>query len=265
MKPECPIERVPTQLAAIVGLLALGLLPGGVQAANGHCAASSPAHRVAVVELYTSEGCSSCPPADRWLSAIRESGLGADQVLPIALHVDYWDYIGWPDRFADPRFTRRQRELAAQNRLNTIYTPQVVLDGRDWRRWWEAAPFLHAIENINAQKAALDLALAVQWDGDSARVAVTATNGGTLPDRVSVHAGLLESGLASRVTRGENAGETLAHDHVLRAWLPDLGGPGRSLEGRLTVPADARPDRLTWVAMAEGPDGRILQAVSCRF
>src|SRR5688572_7976417 len=91
-------------------LLSTSLLAVPVSAAV--CQASSGGTSVALLELYTSEGCDSCPPADRWVAALRKNGLGPDRVVPLALHVDYWNHLGWTDRFARAAFTERQRELA---------------------------------------------------------------------------------------------------------------------------------------------------------
>jgi hypothetical protein len=93
----------------------------------------SPEGRVSLLELYTSEGCSSCPPADRWLSTLRDDPRLWRLVVPVAFHVDYWDYLGWRDRFADPAHAERQRTLAGQGLLSTVYTPGLVLDGKEWR------------------------------------------------------------------------------------------------------------------------------------
>src|SRR5262245_36872571 len=99
------------------------------------CAAKSPAHTTALVELYTSEGCDSCPPADRWLSSLGGKGYTADRVVPIALHVDYWDYIGWKDPYARAAHSARQRKMASLARAAAIYTPQVLVQGKDFRDW----------------------------------------------------------------------------------------------------------------------------------
>src|SRR4029079_9042142 len=95
----------------------------------GECKARSGAHTTALVELYTSEGCDSCPPADRWLAALASRGHGPDRLVPIALHVDYWDYIGWKDPYAKALFSSRQRKLAQVMRAKIVYTPQVLLQG----------------------------------------------------------------------------------------------------------------------------------------
>src|SRR5579871_5557653 len=98
------------------------------------CRKESPAHTVALLELYSSEGCSSCPPADRALSGLKAAAQ-ADEVVPLALHVDYWDYIGWTDRFAKPEFTQRQNLLAAEANSRAVYTPEMFLGTRELRNW----------------------------------------------------------------------------------------------------------------------------------
>ena len=106
-----------------------------VATAAASCSAVSGEHTTALVELYTSEGCDSCPPADRWLSSLGGGGQVPRSIVPIALHVDYWDYIGWKDPYANREFSLRQRKLSQLQRLALVYTPQVVLQGHDFRGW----------------------------------------------------------------------------------------------------------------------------------
>src|ERR671939_881093 len=113
--------------ASLVGAMAGALLAPIAQAQD--CRAESGAQVPVVVELYTSEGCNSCPPADRWLSALTAH----PEAVALAYHVDYWDRLGWKDRFASPAFTRRQYEQLAHNGARFAYTPQIVIDGRDQR------------------------------------------------------------------------------------------------------------------------------------
>ncbi|MGH8673906.1 MAG: DUF1223 domain-containing protein, partial [Burkholderiales bacterium] len=123
-------------------LLRTALLVAAVQAfpvQAAQCSAQSGARTTALVELYTSEGCDSCPPADRWLSSLGARGHTPDRVVPLALHVDYWDYIGWKDRFAKALFSARQRNLAQLMRAKVVYTPQVLLQGEDFRGWHSGA------------------------------------------------------------------------------------------------------------------------------
>src|SRR5262245_15604831 len=106
-------------------LAALCVIAASAQALQ--CTAKSAAQTTALVELYTSEGCDSCPPADRWLSSLGAKGYAPDRLVPIALHVDYWDYIGWKDPYAKAAHSARQRKMASLARAAAIYTPQVML------------------------------------------------------------------------------------------------------------------------------------------
>ncbi|MFL6703417.1 MAG: DUF1223 domain-containing protein, partial [Paraburkholderia graminis] len=125
-----PFKRAVALVAALALLCASGL----VSAASAMCSARSPAHRVALVELYSSEGCNSCPPADAWLGQWKNSG-ATRSVVPLALHVDYWNGLGWTDRFSQHRFTERQQTLTDLAGGHTIYTPEVFVGGRELRTW----------------------------------------------------------------------------------------------------------------------------------
>ena len=89
-----------------------------------------------MIELYTSEGCSSCPPAEAWLSTWKSSPDLWKSVFPVAFHITYWDDLGWTDSFAQPAFTQRQRDYAARLGQDSVYTPEFVVNGREWRGWF---------------------------------------------------------------------------------------------------------------------------------
>jgi hypothetical protein len=143
--------------------IALGILAAAfaLPVQGGQCVAKSGPHTTALVELYTSEACSSCPPADRWLSGLALGGHAPDRVVPLALHVDYWDYVGWKDPYARREFSLRQRKLTQLQRLALVYTPQVMLQGRDFRGWGTSA-FDEARAKINATPARARLGLEIR-------------------------------------------------------------------------------------------------------
>jgi hypothetical protein len=161
---------------------------------------SSAGRRIHLLELYSSEGCSSCPPAEAWLGSLRDApGLWRDFV-PVGFHVDYWDRLGWPDRFARREFTARQYAYADRWGRDTVYTPGFVLDGVEWRQAG-AAPA------ASGERAG---GLAVEYADDGAcRVRYDGAGDG------EVHAALLGAGISSPVHAGENAGRTLRHDFVV--------------------------------------------------
>src|SRR4051812_46088074 len=133
------------RLAAAVAVLA-----GAAHAAGPACSAQSPRHTVALVELYTSEGCDTCPPADRWLSSLSARGFTPAQVVPLALHLDARDYTGWKDEDARQAFAARRYKLARLRRPALVYSPQVVLQGRDFHGW-AGEQFARRVAEINAR------------------------------------------------------------------------------------------------------------------
>lgn len=218
---------------------------------------------MALVELYTSQGCSSCPPADRWLSKAWPTPR-FDQAVPLALHVNYWDYIGWKDPYADARFTDRQRAYAASTNSNTIYTPQILVNGLDERK--DRVPALKRIAAINQQAAAFKLSLSARMNESMLQVYLQtdALDDSMAPPKAFI--ALTQSGLASRVTRGENAGEWLRNDHVVRRFSGALE-PARN--GRL-IHQMAQDDAssggsLHVVAWVESTPGRVEQVTGCRL
>ena len=245
--------------------LALLLFLAGPALAGG-CKAESGKTTVALVELYTSEGCSSCPPADRWLSGLAARGFTPDRVVPLALHVDYWDYIGWKDPYAKREFSQRQRKLSQLQRMALVYTPQVMLHGRDFRRW-HTAEFDRAVAAINARPAQARITLEILgMDGSSldaqanAALADPARSGDA-----ALYLAVYENRLMSRVSAGENSGRTLTHDHVVLEWQgPFAFSPRGTVSERRTLallPKGA-PERSGLVAFVQDRrTGEVLQAL----
>lgn len=185
------------------------------------CTAASGPNRVALLELYTSEGCSSCPPADKWLSGIAAAGYGTDKVIPLAFHVDYWDYIGWKDKFANADYSARQREIAATNAAGFVYTPQVVFNGEDLRGWQQNSRFSQTVSHSLQQPARAKLNLDISTL-DSGAISVNTSAQTIKPqDRqyADVYIAVYENNLSSAVNAGENSGRRLHHDYVVRQWM----------------------------------------------
>ena len=206
-------------------------------ASGAACTAVSGTSTAALVELYTSEGCDSCPPADRWLSSLGGRGLVPSRVVPLSLHVDYWDYIGWKDPFAKAAYAGRQRKLTQLQRLAFVYTPQVMLQGQDFRAWRTQAAFDTALARINAQPARARIALTL---ASASATGLTVDAQAELLDPAQLKDAALylaayENRLASPVTAGENQGRTLQHDYVVLEWLGPLDFPKG---GPLTVRRD---------------------------
>lgn len=163
-----------------------------------------------VVELYTSQGCSSCPPADALLAVL------ADQpgVIPLALHVDYWDYIGWADTFADPRFTDRQKAYARAAGEKMIYTPQMIVGGVERVLGAEAAEVAAAIQQ--RQAGANPVRLVVERVGDRLVIRLEADPPLTSPAFVQLVR--YENAADVAISQGENAGLQVTYRNVVTSW-----------------------------------------------
>ncbi len=221
------------------------------------CVASSGAQRAVLLELYTSEGCDSCPPADRRLSQFRSQADYAGRVVPLAFHVDYWDRLGWVDRFASPHYTQRQYALAALAKSRLVYTPQFLKNGRDWRS--AGSPLDGMGETRPGANIVLELAAP---GGGSIAISgeVSAANVGA-----ETYVALYENNLESQVRAGENSGKTLRHDYVVRRLIGPLA-PDR--EGRVSLrrqialePGWKRADLGVAAFVQDKVTGEILQAV----
>jgi hypothetical protein len=246
-------------------VLATLVAAGSAQAGGPACVAQSAATAATVVELYTSEGCSSCPPADRWLGT-----LGARTgVVALGFHVDYWDGLGWKDRFASPAFTRRQADSQRISGARFSYTPQVIVDGQDWHAWPSLPTASHRspVALTLARDGADGLRLQVEPAAPEGARAIAAP-----PARLSAEIAVVDDRLQSRVQAGENRGETLRHDDVVRAVvaLPAWAGAQPHAERvvpaeRVAVPALEAGASRHWTAVVRDADtGRPVQAVELR-
>ncbi len=242
--------------------LLLGLLPEASMA-QPRVVRSGP-QTVALLELYTSEGCNSCPPADEFVRTLAPKGLGLDRVVPLGLHVDYWDKLGWPDRFAQAIFTQRQRALAARQRSRTIYTPQLVLDGQAFNTW---SAMDAAVQRLNQTPSRADLSLEIASQTAAALDVVVQARVPEAQSRagVQLYVALYENRLTSTVTAGENAGHTLHHDAVVRQWLDpvalDAQGAARR-QHTFALHGDWKTADLGLVVFVQAPAGDVLQTLA---
>ena len=199
------------------------------------CPAGAEERRPVVVELFTSQGCNSCPPADIYLGELTNR----PDLLTLAFHVDYWNYIGWTDPFARPWATARQK--AYQKRLNErfVYTPQMVVNGAAQGIGSEREAIEALIKAAPAEGATLHPDLALRWRQDGALL--VEVGAGESPPESPADIWLIgyDSAHETRVLRGENAGQTLTDHHPVRTYRRIGGWPGWSLE--LVVPAAEAP------------------------
>ena len=205
--------RLATQLTFALSLINLAIQP----AIAAECSAKSGLTTVPLLELYTSEGCSSCPPADKWMSGIKPD---TTKLTPLAFHVDYWDYIGWKDRFSKAEYSDRQRKTAAFGGAGFVYTPQFVMNGRDFKGW-DNSRLNEAVEKSQniASRTNLRLNTVTEANGEitlkASAQAVKPADG----KNADVFIALYENKLVSQVKAGENNGSTLKHDYVVREFF----------------------------------------------
>ncbi|MFK8040853.1 DUF1223 domain-containing protein [Congregibacter sp.] len=188
---------------------------------------------VSLVELYTSEGCSSCPPADRWISGLKtHKGLWTDFV-PVAFHVDYWDSIGWPDRFAKESFGQRQRRYAREGVVRGVYTPGIVAGGTEWHGWRQGRVIPTAASRGGELHAVVS--------NNELRVRYRAPDSSVSIDEYRVHVAWLSMEQVSEVRRGENRGKRLVNDFVVlaKAERPLVSADGKA-EVALPIESEAR-------------------------
>jgi hypothetical protein len=227
--------------------IAVGLV---ASSARADCIAQSAQVRPHLIELFSSEGCSSCPPAEGWLRTLHN---GAD-VVSLEFHVDYWDSLGWRDRFADARYTARQQALAARAGNGIVYTPEVALDGREWRDWYRSGAPGSSVHGAVSMKLAIRQGTPLHVHIDT--TPADAADAASYRNYIAV----TEDGLSSQVRAGENRGTTLKHDHVVRAFIGPLPP---STDTPIALPADLDMPRATLVAFAQRErDGAVGQVVT---
>ncbi len=166
----------------------------------------SSTQQTTLLELYTSEGCSSCPPADRWLSHFKNDTRLWQQIVPVAFHVDYWNRLGWRDRFSNAAYTARQQNYQRHNYVNVVYTPGFVRNGREWRGWFEQQPLpLNNTKDVGVLTANID-------KGD---IQAEFMPNQPVKSLLLLNIALLGFDQTTDISRGENRGKKLNHDFVV--------------------------------------------------
>ncbi len=192
--------------AMLIPLLAM--LYGSI-AWSGELELNSGTRQANLIELFTSQGCSSCPPAERWLGSLQRDPRLWKEIIPVAFHVDYWDYIGWKDRLAKPAFSERQRRYKGENGLRAVYTPGFLVNGMEWRRWFG----LNRIPVSDASTGELQLKLEDKTVQARYRPPTTEVT------PLILNVAILGVGLVADIKHGENAGRKLPQDFVVLEYL----------------------------------------------
>jgi len=194
---------------------------------------SSGEQQVQLVELYTSQGCSSCPPAENWLNQLKSDERLWNNIVPIAFHVDYWDYLGWRDIYASNRFSNRQRRHRNAGNVASVYTPGFVLNGKEWKGWFSRDPLPKAV----AQRGIL--AASLQQNR------LMASYSRTPDSELVLNVAVLGFEIDTPIAAGENAGRKLRHEFVVLAhdnhvsdsgqWQVDLPAVKADLASRFAL------------------------------
>jgi hypothetical protein len=260
MMSSCAI-RAARGAAAVLLLLASWAAMAGPS-----CSAQSGPQLLPLVELFTSEGCDSCPPADRLLSATFPAEGSTARASVLAFHVDYWDRLGWKDRFAAPAHTQRQYAAMRAASGTFVYTPQLLVQGQD------VAPgsrdrIAALVAAAAARPARATIALDIAADATRARIvrATATVPAGAVASHAQLWIAYTESGLVSDVRAGENRGARLAHDHVVRAWLGPFPADAKgAVDATVTIRRPAERGRMPAVVavLLDEKTGEVLQSLT---
>ena len=198
-----------------------------------------------MIELYTSEGCNSCPPAEARLNDYRKNPQLWKRYIPLAFHVDYWDNLGWKDRFSKREFSERQRQYARARRVNTIYTPAFFVNGRSWR------PGLFGGGPQGDAPAVGKLAVAMV--GRSVSAAFEPVRADTGP--LTLHVAILGMDLSTKIDAGENAGRISKHEFVVLAHdeIPGANNRWRGTLSRIETGGSEKYALAAWLSRANDP------------
>jgi len=211
--------------------------------------------RVSLIELYTSEGCSSCPPADRWLSSLADDENLWSRFVPLAFHVDYWDYIGWKDPYASKEYSQRQRRYAHQFNESTVYTPGIRKNGEEWRLWK-----LFGNPETKQKGDAGKVSITVDKDGAFLASYKQSTEKQVNSDSLQLNVAILGVGISNDVTRGENRGKTLEHDFVVLGISRYASFDANQWKGQLPESSVEAPKYAIAVWVTEGQKLEPIQA-----
>ncbi len=228
-------------------LSALVIAPFGAITPGGALAAESEPYPV-LVELFTSQGCSACPPADKLLAELA----ARENVTALALHVDYWDYIGWEDSFAQPAFTERQKGYARAAGTTSIYTPEMVVAGQERLKGNAAMPILDSIARHYGSETGVQLE-AAREGSDAIRIHVTAE--AALGAVANVHLVRYAPRRSVKITEGENAGLSVTYHNVVTDWQMLTEWDGREA---LSLSPEAAPDDPYVVIVQQSDHGPVL-------
>lgn len=209
----------------LFGLLLLLVYCNPATAADAELVLNSTESITPVIELYTSEGCSSCPPADNFLTDLGETIDEDFMAVPLAFHVDYWNWLGWTDPYSSAKYTERQRFLADVNEQRSMYTPEILVAGKEARRGLDV---VERVKLANSKVSLIDIMLSLKTDGDSEIKANLNIDNMASGIQAEAYVAIYENNIVRSIYGGENSGKTLTHNYVVRHWSdPVFVSPGK--------------------------------------
>jgi hypothetical protein len=210
---------------------------------------SSTAEKTYFLELYTSQGCSSCPPAEEWISQFIDHERLWKNIIPLNFHVDYWDYLGWKDPFGSPEFGRRQRTYAKLGNSRTVATPGFIVDGKGWQGWFRGKGFPEPMMKSSSTLTATINETQVKVNFDS-----------ITDDNLIAHVALLGFGIETEIKAGENNRRILNHDFVVIGYQQRAMTTDNKLSSVIDLPFPpivnvdtAKTAMVVWVSTKENP------------
>jgi hypothetical protein len=240
---------------AVASALACILTHAQTNAQGTSCRATSGKTVPTIVELYTSEGCNSCPPADQWLSQQVANPEANAKMIALAFHVDYWDYIGWKDAYARADYGARHSAMVRANGSSTVYTPQIFVNGKDDRSWRVGVTGM----TPTAARATLDVE--ADWKDGKLAFRGRVSEGS---DAVRIRYAVAENGISTAVKSGENAGETLKHDAIVRDHAIVNVGADKSFTINAKIASSVKREKSLLHVIAENGRGEALAAVTLK-
>jgi len=199
------------KVTSCLTLIASLVLPVGALHAKNLSAESGERQNL-LLELYTSQGCSSCPPADDWLSGLKQDQRLWKNIFPVAFHVDYWNYIGWTDPYSTDVYSNRQRNYARKGNVSSVYTPGFIVNGKEWRSWFRRRDINAIMDKFNDNPGNL----AIMLEGNQFQAVFQPKE--NMAGKLTLNAAWLSMNISTDVLDGENGGKTLHHDFVARSW-----------------------------------------------
>ncbi len=227
------------------------LLAGNSQHAKEPKHYESGEQAVQLLELYTSQGCSSCPPAEKWFNALEGHNQLWDKIVPVAFHVDYWDYLGWKDPYASKQYSSRQRQHSASKDIS-VYTPGFILQGQEWRNFFSffRKPKITIKDNLPIVGN-----LSFTLDGSAFEANFAPTN--HEQKRLILHVAVMAFDLATDIKRGENRGKRIEQDFVVLHYeqyrSADLQWSAKLQTAFLEPPHSLRRGIAVWVSSSDDP------------